>query len=162
MTCIKFYTKPCEKSPTSNRSYVNLWLTFQFCSCELLQQPSCPFFLSNFRINYTDLGRLSKNLWAIVIYMRHRATGLIRSHYHSSTSVSWVLWLLVFSDDLPWFLVASSKTGARLYKHSCPSVRPCVRPWVGPHRTFFAYKSWTDDWILMIFRHMIDINETKK
>ena len=42
----------------------------------------------------------------------------------------------------------------------CVCVSVCLS--VCPHRVFFAYKSPTDDWILMVFRYMIDINETKK
>ena len=34
----------------------------------------------------------------------------------------------------------------------------CVRL----HRVFFAYKSWTDGWILMILTYIIDIDETVK
>ena len=50
----------------------------------------------------------------------------------------------------------------RLTDGQGPSVRPCVRRSVIPHRVFFAYKSWTDGWILMTITYIIDINETVK
>ena len=46
----------------------------------------------------------------------------------------------------------------RLLLSPFPSVRPSVRP----QRVFFAYKSWTDDWIMMKLAHIIDINKMFK
>ena len=41
-------------------------------------------------------------------------------------------------------------------------VCPYVRGWVGPHWTFFAYKSWTNGWILIKIIHRVDINDMLK
>ena len=44
----------------------------------------------------------------------------------------------------------------------CMYVCMCVCMYVCQHRVFFAYKSRTDDWILMILIYKIDIYETKQ
>ena len=40
----------------------------------------------------------------------------------------------------------------------CLSVCICVCP----HQVFFAHKSWTDGWIMMILASIIDMDETLK
>ena len=44
----------------------------------------------------------------------------------------------------------------------CLSVRLSVCICVCPHWVFFAYKSWTDGWIVMILTYSIDTDETLK
>ena len=44
--------------------------------------------------------------------------------------------------------------------YACVYVCVCVYVW--QHRVFFAYKSRTDDRILIIIAHMTDINEMLK
>ena len=50
----------------------------------------------------------------------------------------------------------------RVHAEVCMYVCVYVCVYVCQHWVFFAYKSWTDDWIFMMFIHRVDIYETLK
>ena len=66
--------------------------------------------------------------------------------------------------EISQFLVASSKTGARLYKHSCPSVCVCVCVCMYVSMCVCdSATAQTDGWILMKFstNDLTDICEAR-
>ena len=60
-------------------------------------------------------------------------------------------------------LVRVSNTDFKvLHQIYCVVTRPFAAYNARTHQVLFAYKSWTDGWILMILTYIIDIDETLK